>query len=98
MSDSALNCDVPNLAGLSATDVSALTSLSYKLSAEGLAGACVPAVMDDGQHLVAILNPDNSDILFGFGKDQIGYFVFDWDGRPMIEGCTCIEQILAVFK
>jgi hypothetical protein len=54
--------------------------------------------MDDGQRLVAILNPDNDDILFGFGKDMNGYYVFDWDGRPMVEGCTCIDQILAVFK
>ena len=85
-------------AGLTATDVSILTALSYKLSAEGLAGACVPAVMDDGQRLVAILNPDNDDILFGFGKDINGYYVFDRDGRPMVNGCTHIGQILTVFK
>ncbi len=54
--------------GLTATDVSALTGLSYKLSAEGFAGACVPALMNDGQRMVAILNPDNEVILFGFGK------------------------------
>ncbi len=84
--------------GLTATDVSALTGLSYKLSAEGFAGACVPALMDDGQRMVAILNPDNEAILFGFGKDQSGYFVFDWDGRPLIEACPNIDEILAVFK
>ncbi len=54
--------------GLTAADVSALTGLSYKLSAEGFAGACVPALMDDGQRMVAILNPPNEVILFGFGK------------------------------
>ncbi len=84
--------------GLTATDVSALTGLSYKLSAEGFAGACVPALMDDGQRMVAILNPDNEAILFGFGKDQSGYFVFDWEGRPLIEACSSIHEILAVFK
>ncbi len=84
--------------GLTATDVSALTGLSYKLSAEGFAGACVPALMDDGQRMVAILNPDNEAILFGFGKDQSGYFVFDWDGRPLVEACSSIDEILAVFK
>ncbi len=84
--------------GLTATDVSALTGLSYKLSAEGFAGACVPALMDDGQRMVAILNPDNEAILFGFGKDQSGYFVFDWEGRPLIEACLSIHEILAVFK
>jgi hypothetical protein len=94
----ALDRETLNRAGLTATDVSILTALSYKLGSEGLAGACVPAVMDDGQRLVAILNPDNDDILFGFGKDMNGYYVFDWDGRPMVEGCTCIDQILAVFK
>ncbi len=85
-------------AGLTATDVSVLTALSYKLSAEGLAGACVPAVMEDGQRLVAILNPDNDDILFVFGKDEHGYFVFDWDGRPLVEAGSSIDQILVVFK
>ena len=84
--------------GLTATDVSALTGLSYKLSAEGFAGACVPALMDDGQRMVAILNPDNEAILFGFGKDQSGYFVFDWDGRPLVEACSSIDEILSVFK
>ncbi len=54
--------------------------------------------MDDGQRMVAILNPDNEAILFGFGKDQSGYFVFDWEGRPLIEACSSIHEILAVFK
>ncbi len=57
--------------GLTATDVSALTGLSYKLSAEGFAGACVPALMDGGQRMVAILNPANEVILFGFGKAPV---------------------------
>jgi hypothetical protein len=85
-------------AGLTATDISVVTGLSYKLSADGLAGACVPAMMDDGQYMAAILNPDNEAILFGFGKDESGYFVFDWDGRPLIEACPSIDEILAVFK
>ncbi len=84
--------------GLTATDISVLTALSYKLGAEGFAGACVPAVMDDGQRMVAILNPDNEAILFGFGRDQSGYFVFDWDGRPLIEACPNIDEILGVLK
>ncbi len=65
-----------NHEGLTATDVSVLTALSYKLSAEGLAGACVPATMDDGQLMVAILNPDNEAVLLGFGKNQRGYFAW----------------------
>ncbi len=93
MSVTTLDCT-----GLTTTDVSALTGLSYMLSAEGFAGACVPALMDDGQRMVAILNSDNEAILFGFGKDQSGYFVFDWDGRPLIEACSSIHEILAVFK
>ncbi len=54
----------------------------------------------DGQRSapVAILNPDNDAILFGFGKDEHGYFVFDWDGRPLVEACSSIDQILTVFK
>ncbi len=87
-----------NRESLTATDVSALAALSYRLGAEGYAGACVPALMDNGQRMVAILNPDNEAILFGFGKDQSGYFVFDWDGRPLIEACPSIDEILDVFK
>jgi hypothetical protein len=87
-----------NRAGLTETDVSVLNALSYKLSAEGFAGACVPALMDDGQRMAAILDPDNEAILFGFGKDECGYFVFDWDGRPLVEACSSIDEILAVFK
>ncbi len=86
-----------NRKGLSESDISVLTVLSYKLSAQSLAGACVPAMMDDGQRMVAILNPDNEAILFGFGRDRHGYYVFDWDGRPLAEACSCIDEILAVF-
>ena len=53
------------------TDISIPTVLSYRLDAEGFAGACVPALMDDGQRMVAILNPDNEAILFGFGKAPV---------------------------
>ncbi len=98
MSVITLDRETLNCAGLTASDVSVLTALSYKLSAEGLAGACVPAVMDGGQRLVAILNPDNDDILFGFGKDEHGYYVFDWDGKPLVEACSRIDQIVAVFE
>ena len=63
MSIIALNGD-----GLTATDVSVLTALSYKLSAEGLAGACVPAMMDDGQRMVAILSPDNEASFLALAK------------------------------
>ncbi len=62
MSVLTLDGETLNRAGLTATDISALTALSYRLSAEGFAGACVPAVMDGGQRLVAILNPDNDAI------------------------------------
>ena len=54
--------------------------------------------MDDGQLMVAILNPDNEAVLLGFGKNQRGYFVFDWDGRPLVEACSSIDEILAVFR
>ncbi len=98
MSVITLDRETLNRAGLTASDVSVLTALSYKLSAEGLAGACVPAAMDGGQRLAAILNPDNDDFLFGFGRDEHGYYVFDWDGRPLIEACSRIDQIVAVFE
>ncbi len=46
-----------NREGFSKIDISALTAFGYKLSVEGFAGACVPAMMDDGQLMAAILNP-----------------------------------------
>ncbi len=98
MSVITLDRETLDRAGLTASDISVLTALSYRLSAEGIVGACVPATMDDGQRMVAILNPDNEAILFGFGKDRRGYFAFDWDGRPLIEACSSIDEILAVFK
>jgi len=55
-------------------------------------------MLDDGQRMAAILSSDNEAILFGFGKDQSGYFVFDWDGRQMVEVCSSIDEILTVFK
>ena len=98
MSLTTLDRDKLDRDGLTATDISALTALSYRLSVPGFAGACVSAMMDDGQRMVAILNPDNEAILFGFGKDRRGYFAFDWDGRPLVEACANIEEILAAFK
>ncbi len=98
MSVITLDRETLNRAGLTASEISALTALSYRLSADGLAGACVPAMMDDGQHMVAILNSDNDAIFFGFGKDEHGYFVFDWEGRPLVEFCSSIDETLAVFK
>ncbi len=98
MSVITLDRETLNRAGLTASEISVLTALSYRLSAEGLAGVCVPAMMDDGQHMIAILNSDNDAIFFGFGKDEHGYFVFDWEGRPLVEFCSSIDEILAVFK
>ncbi len=86
-----------NRKGLSEADLAVLTALSYKLSAQSLGGACIPAIMDDGERMAAILNPENEIILFGFGKDQRGYYVFDWEGRPLVEGCSCIDEVLEVF-
>ncbi len=46
-----------NREGLTATDISVLTALNSKMSAEGIAGACLPAMIDDGQRMAATLNP-----------------------------------------
>ncbi len=75
-----------------------LLGISYRLIAKGIAGACVPAMMDDGRRLVAILNPDNDAIIFGFGKDEHGYFVFDREARPPIEAYPSVDEIFAIFK
>jgi len=42
--------------------------LGYRLDADGFVGVCVPALTDGGQRMVAILNPANEIILFGYGK------------------------------
>ncbi len=79
---------------LSDADTSAILALSYKLSETGIAGACIPVEMDDGERMVAILDPDNEDILLGFGRDVSGYYVFDFEGKPITEGRECIEDVI----
>ena len=79
---------------LSDADMSAILALSYKLSETGIAGACIPVELDGGERMVAILDPDNEDILLGFGRDVSGYYVFDFEGKPLTESCECIEDVI----
>ena len=83
---------------LSDADVSAILAFSYKLAGKGIAGVCIPAEMDDGERMVAILDPDNEGILLGFGRDVSGYYVFDIEGTPITEGCECIEDVLPLLE
>ena len=83
---------------LSDADMSAILALSYKLSETGIAGACIPVEMDDGERMVAILDSDNGDILLGFGCDVSGYYVFDFEGKPITEGCECIDDVIPLLK
>ncbi len=83
---------------LSDADMSAILALSYKLSETGIAGACIPVELDGGERMVAILDPQNEDILLGFGHDVSGYYVFDFEGRPITEGCECIEDVLPLLE
>ena len=79
---------------LSDTDISAILALSYKLAGKGIAGAGIPVELDGGERMVAILDPDNEDILLGFGRDVSGYYAFDFEGKPLTESCECIEDVL----
>ena len=79
---------------LSDADVSAILALSYKLAGKGIAGAGIPVELDGGERMVAILDPDNEDILLGFGRDVSGYYVFDFEGKPLTESCECIEDVI----
>ena len=79
---------------LSDTDISAILALSYKLAGKGLTGAGIPVELDGGERMVAILDPDNEDILLGFGRDVSGYYVFDFEGKPLTESCECIEDVI----
>lgn len=83
---------------LSDADVSVILSLSYELSETGAAGACIPVEMDGGQRMVAILDAENEDILLGFGCDLSGYYVFDFEGKPITEGCERIENVIPLLK
>ena len=64
---------------------------------QGLAGACVPAVTDDGDPVVALLDPTNEQLLFGFGKQYGWYFVIDNEGTAIAEG-QFIQDILRVLS
>ncbi len=48
--------------------------------------------------MVAILDPDNEDILLGFGRDVSGYYVFDFEGKPITDGCESIEDVLPLLE
>jgi hypothetical protein len=65
---------------LTETDVSSVIARAYKLMDEGLAGACIPVETEDGELMVAVLDHENEDLLYGFGRDRSGYYVFDTQG------------------
>ena len=79
---------------LSDRDVSTVTAFSYRLSENGIAGGCVPVEMDDGGRLVAILDPEHQAVALAFGRNDSGYYVFDWEGRPIAEECQSIEEAI----
>lgn len=80
---------------LTETDVSSVIARAYKLMDEGLAGACIPVETEDGELMVAVLDTENEDLLYGFGRDRSGYYVFDTQGRPLAHG-RYIEDVLKV--
>ncbi len=80
---------------LTETDVSSVIARAYKLMDEGLAGACIPVETEDGELMVAVLDTENEDLLYGFGRDRSGYYVFDTQGRPLAHG-RHIEDVLKV--
>ncbi len=71
---------------LTETDISVVIARAYKLMDKGLAGACIPVETEEGELMVAVLDPDNEDLLYGFGRDRGGYYVFDTLGRPLARG------------
>jgi hypothetical protein len=79
---------------LSDRDVSAILSLSYRLSDKGVTGGGIPVEMDDGGRLVAVLDPKHHTIALAFGRNEDGYYVFDHEGRPIAEECQSIEKII----
>ncbi len=84
--------------GLSKSDISAIIAHGYKLNAIGSVGACIPVEIESGDWAVAVLDPENADIMYGFGRDQCGYFVFDAEGWPLFEGAHQIADAIAVIS
>jgi hypothetical protein len=83
---------------LTEADVSAIIAWSYKLSEKGLVGASIPTETEDGELMVAVLDPENTDLLYGFGKDQSGYYAFDTRGRALTHGNSSIQDVLAALQ
>ena len=83
---------------LTEADVSAIIAWGYKLSEKGLVGAAIPSETEDGELMVAVLDPDNSDLLFGFGKDKSGYYAFDTKGRALTHGNPSIQDVLEALQ
>ncbi len=84
--------------GLSKSDISAIIAHGYKLNANGSVGACIPVEIESGHWAVAVLDPENADIMYGFCRDQSGYFVFDAEGWPLAEGVHQIADVLAAIQ
>ena len=84
--------------GLSDEDVSAVVGLSYMLAEKGIAGAGIAVEMERDGRMVAILDPSHQIIMLGFGRNSRGYYVFDCDGRPILENCLTIEDLLPLFR
>lgn len=80
---------------LTETDVSTVIARAYKMMDQGIAGACIPVETEDGELMVAVLDPENEDLLYGFGRDRGGYYVFDTKGRPLAHG-RYIEDVLEI--
>lgn len=80
---------------LTKADISTLLSRGYDMVERGLAGGCVPVETDDGELVVALLDPNNEALLYTFGKVQGWYYVTGGDGAPLAYG-KLLDEILSV--
>ena len=76
-------------------DIFAFMNHGSRLVETGQAGACVPVVADDGELFVALMDSDNEDLMFGFGKAEGWYYAFDARGQALARG-QLIDEVLEI--
>lgn len=78
-------------------DVRALMERGKELASEVMFGEFVPVVTSNGEQVVAVLDPDNETLIYGFGKNHGWYYVFDAHGND-VRSSRFLDGVLEVLN
>ena len=80
---------------LNRADLAAIIQKCDALPASACVGACLPVVTDDHELFFAVLNTGDKALRYGFAKQDGLYYVFDRNGRRLVEG-RIVDDVLSV--